>query len=366
MSTAIPQRDPETTALLLREWLSVKLVGAGTVMAEDSQVVKIINLDVPKAGFSNETILATAQWRTPLGEIHEREIVLRIEPTRHQLFLAPDALRQAAVMNVLQPYIRVPEVLFAESRADILGAPCYVMQRVRGKVTSDVPSWHSRGWVTELSEVQRSELHDNALRELVKLHRVDTSDHAFDFLRTEGNVNDLQHYVYWLEQMYQWCAPVRVHSTDVIEMAMRFITDEIPDDPRSGLVWGDARMGNILFDDSRKVASMLDWEGATLGPCDIDVAWWALFDEFLCESLGITRLSGIVPRREMYLRYCDLGGEISPAIGYFEVLAGLLFTLINSRLAHLLVESGASTETFAASIVDRAAKLTRQAIERLS
>ena len=205
MSTAIPQRDPETTALLLREWLSVKLVGAGTVMAEDSQVVKIINLDVPKAGFSNETILATAQWRTPLGEIHEREIVLRIEPTRHQLFLAPDALRQAAVMNVLQPYIRVPEVLFAESRADILGAPFYVMQRVRGKVTSDVPSWHSRGWVTELSEVQRSELHDNALRELVKLHRVDTSDHAFDFLRTEGNVNDLQHYVYWLEQMYEWC-----------------------------------------------------------------------------------------------------------------------------------------------------------------
>jgi aminoglycoside phosphotransferase (APT) family kinase protein len=340
MSTAIPQRDPETTALLLREWLAVKLVGAGTVMTEDSQVVKIVDLAVPKAGFSNETILATAQWRTPLGEIHEREIVLRIEPTRHQLFLAPDALRQAAVMNVLQPYVRVPEVLFTESRADILGAPFYVMQRVRGKVTSDVPSWHSRGWVTELSEVQRSELHDNALRELVKLHRVDTSDQAFDFLRTEGNVNDLQHYVYWLEQMYEWCEPVRVHSTDVIEMAMRFIIDEIPDDPRS--------------------------EGATLGPCDIDVAWWALFDEFLCESLGITRLSGIVPRREMYLRYCDLGGEISPAIGYFEVLAGLLFTLTNSRLAHLLVESGASTETFAASIVDRAAKLTRQAIERLS
>jgi len=96
MSTALPQRDPETTALLLREWLAVKLVGAGTVMTEDSQAVKIVDLAVPKAGFSNETILATAQWRTPLGEIHEREIVLRIEPTRHQLFLAPDALRPSS------------------------------------------------------------------------------------------------------------------------------------------------------------------------------------------------------------------------------------------------------------------------------
>jgi hypothetical protein len=37
---------------------------------------------------------------------------------------------------------------------------------------------------------------------------------------------------------------------------------------------------------SSMVAAMLDWEGAALGPPELDVTWWVMFDEFLCETQG--------------------------------------------------------------------------------
>jgi len=38
------------------------------------------------------------------------------------------------------------------------------------------------------------------------------------------------------------------------------------------VVWGDSRVGNVLYSDFRPVA-VLDWEMATLGPREMDVAW---------------------------------------------------------------------------------------------
>ena len=46
------------------------------------------------------------------------------------------------------------------------------------------------------------------------------------------------------------------------------------------LLWGDARMGNIMFDDSHAVAAMLDWEVASIGPAGIDVGYWLMMDDF--------------------------------------------------------------------------------------
>ena len=37
-------------------------------------------------------------------------------------------------------------------------------------------------------------------------------------------------------------------------------------------MWGDSRVGNVLYQDFRPVA-VLDWEMATLGPREMDVAW---------------------------------------------------------------------------------------------
>ena len=45
-------------------------------------------------------------------------------------------------------------------------------------------------------------------------------------------------------------------------------------EPPASLCWGDARIGNMLFHDDRSVASVLDWEMATIGPAEMDLAWY--------------------------------------------------------------------------------------------
>ena len=109
---------------------------------------------------------------------------------------------------------------------------------------------------------------------------------------------------------------------------------------------------------------MLDWEGATLGPPEVDVTWWVMFDEFLCEAQGLTRLDGVHDRLATFARYEELAGAPLRDVGYYEVLAGLQLSLINSRLADLLVSTGKAPESVAAEIVTRVTELTRRALER--
>ena len=156
-----------------------------------------------------------------------------------------------------------------------------------------------------------------------------------------------------------------MHAADVIDGAMEFALAELPADDSAGIVWGDARMGNIMFADDLSVAAMFDWEGATLGPPEIDVAWWVLFDEFLCESRGATRLPGIAGRTEFFDKYQEFSGRELRNIGYYSVLGGLVLSIINSRLADLLVKSVASEPAIAAKFVTWVTDITTRHLDAL-
>lgn len=357
----MPTRDPVETARTLERWLTARLAADG---------VTVSDLSVPKAGFSNETILGTAKWIDAGAADHEIEFVLRIEPTGHQLFVEPDALRQAEVMTALDGHVPVPKIWLTEPDGSVLGAPFFMMERVHGRIPGDVPSWHRKGWTVDLAPADRTRLHDNALRQLANLHAVDTEPAEFRFLETADDTHShgsaLARYIGHLHTWYQWCQPVRRYGTDVIDAAMQFVTDEMPTDARQSVVWGDARVGNIIFADDLSVAAMLDWEGATLGPPEIDVAWWVMFDEFLCEANGLTRLDGVANRVQTFERYEQFSGRQLQHIGYFEVLAGLTLSLINSRLADLLITTGKAPEPFAAEIVTRVTEITNRSLSRVS
>jgi aminoglycoside phosphotransferase (APT) family kinase protein len=113
------------------------------------------------------------------------------------------------------------------------------------------------------------------------------------------------------------------------------------------------------------VAALLDWEGASLGPPEVDVAWWAMFDEFLCEAQGLPRLPGVHDRAGTYARYEELAGAPLRDIEYYEVLVGLQLSLINSRLADLLISSGKVPEPVAAEYVTRVAGITQRSLDRI-
>ncbi|MCV7280189.1 phosphotransferase family protein [Mycolicibacterium flavescens] len=320
----------------LHTWLPAHIAPRGATSFTISEFT------VPDAGYSGKTVFFTASWTDPSGRRRSEELVLRLQADDHQLFVTPDAARQAEVMERLAGHgLPVPQIVGVEPDEQVFGAPCYVMTRVRGRVPSDVPSWHKRGWTTELSAVQRELLCDNALRALVAVHRIDDAE-TIQYLRghSESSGTALQRYLHDLVTWYEWCNSDLHVGADTLARALRVILDAAPDEDAEGIVWGDARVGNMCFADDLSVAALFDWEAATTGPPGIDMGWWLMFERFLCESLGFTRPAGVPDDSEFIRRYRDFGGVLGEEIAYYQLLAAFVLSLINNRLAVLLVRDG--------------------------
>jgi aminoglycoside phosphotransferase (APT) family kinase protein len=261
--------------------------------------------------------------------------------------------------------IPVPDIVGIERDAAVLGSPFYVMRRVSGRTPSDVPSWHKRGWTVELSPAERGLLCDNGLRALVDVHRIAEAD-TLGFLR--GNADQgqtaLQCYLNRLAGWYDWCRDDLDVGADTLAEALGTILDSAPDTDAETVVWGDARVGNICFGDDLSVVALFDWETAATGPPDIDLGWWLMFERFLCESLGFTRLPGIPDDDEIVRRYLEFGGTLTGDIAYYQLVAAFVLSLINNRLARLLVRDGLDLAT-ARSYPRTSVELVQRYLDRL-
>lgn len=354
MATPV-SRDPAHLSATLSAWLRGRLAADEVIISD---------LVVPTAGYSNETILGTATW-TLAGDPTRRQtrrFVLRIQPSEHQVFVAPDALRQARVIEHLAGLVPVPGLWLTEADAGVLGAPFYLMDRIDGKVPPDLPSWHKRGWAADLAPQMQGRLYDNALQALVQLHSIDWTRLAF--LEPAGAGSHLERYLTQVDDQRRWCEPVLHYGVEIIEAAAAHLRDARPAVAGSAIVWGDARVGNIIFGEDLSVAAMLDWESATVGPREIDVGWWLMFERFLCEEQGLARLPGVPGRQATIERYQELSGYELTGIEWFEILAGLVFALINSRIADLLIRAGTVPPAVAAEYVTRVTTMVARWLER--
>jgi aminoglycoside phosphotransferase (APT) family kinase protein len=318
------QRDEETTASILTDWLAQRV---GTE-------VKVSDLSRPSAGSSNETVFFTAAWADT-----ERNLVLRVEPTGNQLYEHIDVLLQANVMRGLAgtPGLALPEVLWTEATADPMGAPFYVMGAVDGHVLADVPSFHGTGWLVKQPVAVRTALADGALRALSAVHAVDWR-RDLRFLDRPERPAGIAGVVASTESFFRWMAEGR--DLGIMDAAMAHVLEHAPDDDDQTLLWGDARYGNMIFADDGSVAAVLDWEFAEIGPVGVDLGWWLMFDEFISTGFGQPRAEGMPDREGTIARYEELAGRKVNDVRYYEILAGLRFATIISRGNDLKIAAG--------------------------
>jgi aminoglycoside phosphotransferase (APT) family kinase protein len=345
---------------VLRAWLPLRLAPTG------ASAFDISEFTAPPAGHSGKTAFFTASWIDRSGASHAEDLVLRTQADDHQLFTMPDAPRQADVMQLLGAHgLPVPDVIGIERDARVLGSPFYLMRRARGRTPSDVPSWHKRGWTVDLSSDERGLLCDNGLRALVDVHRVDDPE-TIQFLRGDGDANHsgLQRYLDKLSGWYDWCRADLAVGADTLDRALGVILSSAPDTDAETVVWGDARVGNMCFGDDLSVVALFDWETAGTGPPDIDLGWWLMFERFLCESLGFTRLPGVPDDDELVRRYLAFGGTLTGDIAYYQLVAAFVLSLINNRLARLLVRDGLDAIT-AQSYPRTSVALVQRYLDRL-
>jgi aminoglycoside phosphotransferase (APT) family kinase protein len=224
----------------------------------------------------------------------------------------------------------------------VLGAPFFVMDRVEGRVPLGKPSIHTVGWLPDLTPAERERLWSSALDVLISVHAVPwQSTHAF-LLDGDPKSATLGPHVTALADWYRWSTAGREYP--ITDAALRYLEDHASgvDSDEPVLLWGDPRVGNMLFGADNTVAAAVDWETAGIGPAGRDVAHWLFFDEFQTDAVGIERLPGWPDRETTIARYEAGTGRGLGDLVFFDVMESLFMATTLIRQADRRVAMGLS------------------------
>jgi len=302
--------------------IAVRLARWITDRTEGSQPVSVGGLDIPASnGFSNVTMVLDTTWGSGPDAI-DRKLVARIEPTGDTLFPTYDVGCQFRVMAALGPTaVPVPRTLWFESDPGVLGAPFFLMEHVDGLVPSDDPSFAASGWVLALPPQRRAELCDNALQALAQVHAVDWRAVGLGWLAREGAGSTAEREISYYESFYRWAAQGR--SVPVIEHALRWVRERLPDSEELVLSWGDSRVGNMIFGAELGVRAVVDWEGATLAAPEKDLGHWLQLTHVYTEQFGLALPEGFPDREGVLAGYERWSGRRVGDVAFYEVMSGI-------------------------------------------
>ncbi|MCX4646769.1 MULTISPECIES: phosphotransferase family protein [unclassified Streptomyces] len=319
-------RDPEEVARKLTSWLAVRLPGA-----------KAVNVSVPESnGMSSETLLFDIEYPEP--PVHACALRLAADPSAYTIFPDYDMPRQYRTMRLAaeRTGLPVPRVLWLEEDPGPLGAPFFVMERVEGRVPPDVmPYTYEGNWLHSATDAERARLQDATVGLIARLHDGVPASEA-EFLAAPGRGSALCRHVEAQRAYYAWVVD-GLPTSPLIESAFDRLAELWPaDEGEPVLNWGDARIGNIIYD-GFEPAAVLDWEMAALAPREVDLGWTVYLHRFfqdLTESFGQAGLPGFLRRADIERRYAQLTGHTPRDMDFHTLYAALRHAIVMLRVAY--------------------------------
>jgi aminoglycoside phosphotransferase (APT) family kinase protein len=306
--------------------------------------LRVHDLHVPEgSGHSNETVFFETTWSSSPGDETAR-YVARVEPPDGGVFpeqspaCAISVELQHRMMNAIAKTGVAPisPLLPFERDPSVLGQPFFVMEFVPGQTPKDLPRYSQEGFLVDASPEQRTQLVHSGLEAMAAVHSIDWQETGLEWLDNSGTPS-MSHQI----DIYRCFALAELKQREhrVLMDALDWL-DRYQPDARIGVSWGDARTGNMIFDDF-KCKAVVDWEAASIAPCEADIGWWVMFDRQSFERMGIDRLPGF-PTLDEQLSYYEScrGHKIAGEIHYWEVFAVARFCTIYIHLADRLVETG--------------------------
>jgi len=288
----------------------------------------IVRFDRPSAGWTNETLLVTLRDRTA----HERRVVVRLPPAV-PTWPVYDLATQARLLEALAAStVPVPGVVAFEPDDRWLGAPFLVMAHADGRPGPEAPALDP--WVTESPPHRQRRMHEAFVDVLATIHAVDWEAADLEHV-ARGGERSLAREVAWWVDYVDWAGDGHPTSGLVDAAAWCAATTPVPESqPPASLCWGDARIGNLLFTEDRTVTAVLDWEQATIGPAETDLAWYLALDDLTTHFVKRT-VPGFLSRNELIARYEAALGRPVVDLEWHEIFALVRSTAINDRQARL-------------------------------
>ena len=336
-------RDVSTLPALLSQWLSTVMPG-GTVPEV------IVDSGIDANGMSSETIVLTGTWEQD-GQPAEQKWVARVAPSIADVPVFPDYRldHQFDVIRLVGELtdVPVPRVRWLENSGGVLGTSFFLMDYVEGVVPPDVmPYTFGDNWFADAPAEKRRELQDATVEILAKLHSIPNADHTFGFLSEIDRPGDnpLRRHFGWLTGWYDFAVP-DIGRSALVEVALAWLEENFPDDVAATapvLAWGDSRIGNVLYRDFRPVA-VLDWEMATVGPRELDVAWIIFAHMVFQELAGLAGLPGlpdVMREDDVRATYEGLTGVALGDLRWFYVYSGVIWCCVFMRTSARRVRFG--------------------------
>jgi aminoglycoside phosphotransferase (APT) family kinase protein len=304
---------------------------------------------VDSTGMSSETIILTTRWQQD-GEAVEQKLVARVAPTAQDVPVFPSYRldHQFEVMRQVADHtdVPVPRVRWLEASGEVLGTPFFLMDYVEGSVPPDVmPYTFGNNWFADAPPERQRELQDATVEVLAKLHSIPDAEKTFGFL-SEGLAGDtaLRRHFSWVRSWYDFAVP-DIGRSPLLERTFDWLEAHWPHEAAASepvLLWGDARVGNVLYRDFRPVA-VLDWEMVTLGPRELDVAWMIFAHMVFEELAGLATLPGlpeVMREDDVRTTYQQLTGVRLGDLHWFYVYSGVMWACVFMRTGARRVHFG--------------------------
>ncbi|GJO17482.1 putative aminoglycoside phosphotransferase [Mycobacterium marinum] len=335
-------RDMTTLPAVMARWLAGVLPGnaAPEVTVESG---------VDSTGMSSETIILTARWHED-GRPVQQKLVARVAPAAGDVPVFPSYRldHQFEVIKLVGELsdVPVPRVRWMEPTGAVLGTPFFLMDYVEGVVPPDVmPYTFGNNWFADAPAERQRELQDATVGLLAMLHSIPKPQDTFGFL-SDGPSGDtaLRRHFDWVRSWYDFAVP-GIGNSALIERTFQWLQEHWPSEVAARepvLLWGDARVGNVLYRDFRPVA-VLDWEMVTLGPRELDVAWMIFAHMVFEELAGLATLPGLptVMREDDVRRtYQRLTGTQLGDLHWFYVYSGVMWACVFMRTGARRVHFG--------------------------
>lgn len=239
------------------------------------------------------------------------ELVLRRPPFGSKVKTAHDMGREFRVLRALDGhYDKAPKALLSCEDESVLGAPFYVMNRLRGVILRRKPIAG-----VSLDEATLGRLGFSVASALAELHE----------LRVEGELATLGKPDGYVErQVTGWTkryADAKTDDIPEIDQMAQWLAANLPVSPRASVIHGDFKYDNLVLDpaDLPRIIGVLDWEMSTLGDPLMDLgttlAYWVEATDpepLKTYTFGPTHYPGSPTRKQLLEEYARLRPGIVP------------------------------------------------------
>ncbi|AEV70920.1 putative aminoglycoside phosphotransferase [Mycolicibacterium rhodesiae NBB3] len=334
-------RDLTQLPAVMSQWLSTVLPGGAVPDIT-------VESGVDSNGMSSETIILTGRWDED-GEAREQKFVARVAPTQQDVpvFSSYRMDHQFDVIRIVGELtdVPVPPVRWLETTGSVLGTQFFLMNYVDGRVPPDVmPYTFGGNWFADAPAESQRALQDSTVEVIAKLHAIPEPEKTFAFLNDGSDSNALRRNFNWLKSWYQFAVP-DIGRSELVERSLEWLEANWPESVAATdpvLVWGDSRIGNVLYD-GFKPAAVLDWEMATLGPREMDVAWIIFAHMVFQELAGLAGLPGlphVMREEDVRAVYTEHSGAELGDLQWFYVYSGVIWCCVFMRTTARRVRFG--------------------------